>query len=179
MLCACAFVYGHPHMFIDVSLKFMLNDSGLKGIYVFWDMDEMNSAWIIEEQDKNRNGTFEKNEQIRIYNEAFSNAAAQNHFMRVSWGLKMLETVQAQKFTASIGPGGKVIYAFYVPCKIHLREIADREILVLFDDPTIYIAFTLKKKLVQVSTNNHVKGAIAFKTIDYLDAAILTLEGKK
>lgn len=59
---------GHPHMFIDVSIKFMLNEKSLDGFYVYWKIDEMNSAWIIEEFDKNKSNRFEISEQTKIYN---------------------------------------------------------------------------------------------------------------
>lgn len=169
---------GHPHMFIDVSLKFVLNDSGLSGFYVYWEMDEMNSAWVIEDHDKNRNGVFEKSEQKDIFTKSFSNAASQNYFMRVSWGLNLLDTSKITKFTAAINMRQFLTYSFYVPCNLHIREIEGKKISVLFEDPTIYIAFTIKKEFVQVSTNDCIEGKIIFKKIDYSDAVIIILQRK-
>jgi ABC-type uncharacterized transport system substrate-binding protein len=169
---------GHPHMFIDVSLKFMLNDSGLAGLYVCWHLDEMNSAWIIEEYDKNKNGVFDAQEQKDVYREAFSNAASENYFMSMSWGLEMMDTVKVERFTASVENKRTVVYCFYVPCYLHSNKIRGKDIFLFFDDPSIYIAFDLKKELIQVSTNDHIEGAISFKKIDYSDAIVLQLRRK-
>ena len=57
-----AAAFSHPHLFIDVMVKFMLTDSTLSGFNVFWDMDEMYSASLIDEFDINRNNRFEKEE---------------------------------------------------------------------------------------------------------------------
>jgi ABC-type uncharacterized transport system substrate-binding protein len=165
-------------MFIDVSLKFMLTDSGLGGVYVYWQLDEMNSAWIIEDYDKDRNGALDKKEQQAIFIEAFSNAASQNYFISMSWGLNIMDTVRIDEFSAVINNSKNVQYSFYIPCTIALKNTENMEIYMFFDDPTIYIAFDLLKNLIQVSSNAHIKGSISFKKIDYSDAVVLRLQRK-
>ena len=176
------FTYGtstaHPHMFIDVSLKFMLSDDGLAGVYVYWDIDEMNSAWIIEDFDKNRNGAFEQNEQKAIFAEAFSKAASDNYFMSMTWGLESMDSVDIEQFSASLKNKRTVVYSFYVPCNLRISAMKCRDIYLFFDDPSIYIAFDLKKNLVQASINDHIEGKVTFTKIDYSDAAVLHLARK-
>ena len=180
-MCACmlcSIACAHPHMFIDVSMKFMLSDSGLAGIYVYWEMDEMNSAWLIDEYDKNKNRIFEKAEQNAIRSEAFGNAAGQNYFLSLTWGITSLHSVVAEQFSASIKNKSTVVYSFYIPCNIGLRRGMSTQIYLFFEDPTIYIAFTLKKGLIKVSSNDYTEGSISFQKIDYSDAAVLQLKRK-
>ena len=40
-------VYAHPHMFIDVMMKFVLTETGISGYYVYWDFDEMKVDYLI------------------------------------------------------------------------------------------------------------------------------------
>ena len=54
----------------------------------------------------------------------------------------------------------------------------DKKITVFFEDPTFFIALTLKKKLIQVSSNKNIVGKITFGKIEYTETVILHLERK-
>ncbi|MBN1308057.1 MAG: DUF1007 family protein [Chitinispirillaceae bacterium] len=169
----------HPHLFIDVMAKFMLTDSTLSCFNVFWDMDEMYSASLIDEFDLNRNNQFEKEEYSKIEINAFSHAVRSGLFIVFTWENKLLQINRADHFVASIQPGGKVRYSFSIPCNLRLSELAGRKIVVFFNDPSMFIAFDLKKELVQVSTNSLWEGTIHFGKEDYIDHIILSLSRKQ
>ncbi|MBN1574994.1 MAG: DUF1007 family protein [Chitinispirillaceae bacterium] len=179
LFCGVIALSAHPHLFIDVMAKFMLTDSTLSGINVFWDMDEMYSASLINEFDLNRNNRFEKDEFNKMEREAFSFSARSGFFIVFTWGKKLLQTNKAENFVAVIQPGLKVRYSFFIPCALPLMEIAGQDIVVFFNDPSMFIAFDLKKELVQISTNKAWEGGIRFKKDDYIDHIILSIKRKQ
>jgi ABC-type uncharacterized transport system substrate-binding protein len=165
----------HPHMFIDAMVKFMVTDTSLAGFYVYWDFDEMYSASLRDEFDTNGNKRFDPDEVEKIFSNAFSFAANSNYFTVFAWGTSFLKIRKTEKFIATIRPSSTVRYSFYVPCDIPLDDIDGEEVSMLFDDPTMYIAFTLKKDLVQASNTDKVATSIRFAKADYLDRIVLTV----
>ena len=168
-------ISAHPHLFIDVAMKFILSDSGLSGIYTYWSIDEMNSAQIIDYYDTNRNGTFEKKELIQILKFTLPNI---QDMTTISWGLDFCDLQKVEKFNAVIKNKVTVVYSFFIPCNMRLKEINDKKITVFFEDPTIFIAFDLKKDLIQVSSNEYINSTVTFGKIDYTEAVILHLKRK-
>lgn len=169
----------HPHMFIDVMSKFMITDTSLAGFYIYWDLDEMNSAMLIEEFDKNGNGRFEKAESEQIEKNAFSYCANQNFFITFTWGKKALKLGKVDDFLATVANNSRVRYSFFVPCDIPMKDIYGKEITIFFQDPSMYIAFELNKELIQVSTNKIWENNISFSETDYIQNIILTFNRKK
>ena len=179
LLCGVLGLSAHPHLFIDVMVKFMLTDSTLSGFNVFWDMDEMYSASLVDEFDLNRNNRFEKEEFNTMEREAFSFSAQSGFFTVFTWGKKLLKINKAENFVAVIQPDSKVRYCFFIPCDLPLAEIAGQDIVVFFNDPSMFIAFELKKELVQVSANKDWEGGIGFKKDDYIDLIVLSIKRKQ
>jgi ABC-type uncharacterized transport system substrate-binding protein len=179
LLCCVFALSSHPHLFIDVMAKFMLTDSTLSGFNVFWDMDEMYSASLIDEFDLNRNNRFENEEFNKMEREAFSFSARSGFFIVFTWGKKLLKINKAENFVAVIQPDLKVRYCFFIPCDLPLAEIAGQDIVVFFNDPSMFIAFELKKELIQVSTNREWEGSIGFKKDDYIDLIVLSIKRKQ
>ncbi|MFP4014177.1 MAG: DUF1007 family protein [Chitinispirillaceae bacterium] len=167
--------HAHPHMFIDVMSKFMVNDSALTGFYVYWDFDEMNSAMLIEEFDKNGNGRFEKEESDLIEKNAFSYSANHNFFITFTWDKKALKLNKVDDFLATVANNSKVRYSFFVPCDIPLDDISGKDVTIFFQDPSMFVAFELNRKLIQASSTKEWTSTISFDKMDYLESIILTI----
>lgn len=178
ILCFCSSAYTHPHMFIDVMAKFMINDTALSGFYVYWDFDEMNSTMIIDDFDANKNGRFEKVEYQNIKSKAFSYAAKDDYFIAFTWGTKFLSINKVEQFSATIEKRTRVRYSFFIPCKIPLKSLADNHISIFFDDPSMYVAFTLKKEMIQALPNDKWKSTVRFGKLDHIDRIILSFSRK-
>jgi ABC-type uncharacterized transport system substrate-binding protein len=168
----------HPHMFIDTGVKFVLNDNGLKGIHITWEMDEMNSAWIIEDFDKNGNMKFENREQQTIYSQAFSAASQDNYFINLFQKNRKIDTLSIERFSVSLNDLMRVVYSFYVPVSICAGSEKPEKILLYFRDPTIYIAFSVYRKSVTISEAERIDADVGFIKVDYADAVVLKLKRK-
>lgn len=168
----------HPHMFVDVSAKFVLTDSTLAGFHVYWKFDEMNSAIFTDEYDKNGNNQFEPNEVREVEKGAFLRVADQNYYTAFVWDNKFYKIREFEKFNALVGSDGAVRFSYFVPCNFAMEEIVGKEMTLFFEDPSMYIAFTLQKDLIQVSTNEKWLGKITFGNIDYVECAHLLISAK-
>ncbi len=54
--------FAHPHVFADVALKIEVKNSQLDAVQISWHYDEMTSAILLMDYDKNRDGKFDKKE---------------------------------------------------------------------------------------------------------------------
>jgi len=165
----------HPHVFIDVKLKFVLSDTALDGFYVYWEFDPMNSAGILMEFDKNRDKRIDTAEARVLRREAFEHAAEDNYFMSCICGLQRLEVKGVERFRVSVSPKHILTYSFYVPCNIAIETLEGTSLGLFFEDPSMYIAFTLCKNMVQASSTPRATASIRFDKLDYVDRAILTV----
>ncbi len=168
-------ISAHPHLFIDVSMKFIISDSGLSGIYTNWSIDEMNSTQMIYYYDMNKSGKFEKKELIEILRFTLPNI---QNMTTISWGTHFLNVQKVERFNAIIKNREKIIYSFFIPCNIQYKEIPDKKITVFFEDASMFTAFDLKKDLIQTSSNERIESNITFGKMDYIDTVVLHLKRK-
>ena len=168
----------HPHLFIDVMAKFLLTDSTLTGVNVFWDLDEMTSSGLIEEFDLNHNNRFEKEEYNKLEREAFSYAAQTNFFTVFTWGKKMLQITTVKHFIAAVQPDFKIRYSFFIPCDLKLNDIAGEKIVMFFSDPSMFVAFELNKKMIQVSWNDKWAVTVTFEKEGFNELIVLNVQRK-
>ena len=169
-------IFSHPHLFIDVSVKFSINDSGLSGIYAYWKIDEMNSTMIMDFYDKNNSGKFEKSELIEILKYTLINI---QNVTSLSYGTKFLSVERVEKFNAVLNSENKIVYSFFIPCDIPFKNLKGEKLTLYFSDPTIYIAFNLKRELIQVSANKYLIGKVGFRVVNHSDAVVFELRRKK
>jgi len=128
----------HPHVFINAFLSIDFNDSGVCGIGVKWDFDEMFTELMLEEYDTDANGVFDENEQQRLYNEAFVNLKEYGFFTKIFVGDKRLEYSKTKNFKASI-KDGQMIYEFYIPLSINIPSDSYKLINIYSYDETYYM----------------------------------------
>lgn len=156
----------------------MLTDSTLDCVNVFWDLDEMTSAGLIEEFDTSRNNRFEKQEYTTLEKEAFSYAAESNFFTTVTWGKNLLQINKTRHFVAIILPDKKIRYSFSIPLNIRLPELEHEKLVLFFNDPSMFVAFDLNKKMIQSAENDRWTGTVTFEKEDYFDLMILRVQRK-
>ena len=147
-----ATAYSHPHVIVTYDVSFLLNEHGVHGIKMNWDMDEMFSASLIDSFDENKDGKFDANEIKVIENEAFSNL--QNyHYMTYSYlNDKPNKFFPAEKFHASINDG-VVRYTFTLPVKVN-AEKSKKTLEVSVYDESNFMSFSFTDSI-EVETNNN------------------------
>jgi len=134
----------HPHVFIVQRLEIVFDHQGLAGFKVCWSFDDMFSAMIGDDYDRNKNGALEPAEVASIKEGAFSNLAEYSYFIFVRIDGNPFEVKYVKNFSARLSKG-KLVYEFLVPC--HVRAIRNsKHIVVAIYDPSYYTSIEFAQK---------------------------------
>ncbi|MFC2060969.1 DUF1007 family protein [Elusimicrobiota bacterium] len=138
-------IYSHPHVFMETSAEFIFNENELEGFELKWVFDEMFSAIIMEDCDKNKDGIINEKEKKIIEKDYFSSLEDHNYFCHIIYGGEKHEIKKVEEFNAYIGEDKKMIYELFVPMNIMLEEQYQCVKLTVYDD-TYYIAVGMSEK---------------------------------
>ena len=128
----------HPHVFIAQKLHVIFDESGLSGIKVFWQFDDMFSSMIINDHDLNQNGRFEPDEVLSVKENAFSYISEFDYFFSFTIDGTPFKVNEVKDFNAQI-IYGKLIYDFFIPCRVNATEQMKKLIIGSYD-PNYYSA---------------------------------------
>jgi len=128
----------HPHVFIVTRYTVVFDEAGMAGIRVNWRFDEMFSAMIAEDFDKDGDGAFDAAESDAVEQGAFRNLAQFGFFTHVRIDGRPFAAEFVKDFAASLD-GRVMVYSFFIPC--HVKAGAHpRRISVAPYDPEYYSA---------------------------------------
>lgn len=127
-LIAAGHARAHPHVFIDNTATFVFDQRGIASIRLRWVFDEIFSASIISQFDKNKDKKFDDEELKALKAGAFDNLQNFDYFTHLTLDDKPVPTRRVTGFTATIEKG-QLVYEFTV----HLDQAVDprRQRLVL------------------------------------------------
>ncbi len=168
----------HPHMFIDISTDFIMSDTGLGGIKISWKFDDMNSAWLMDEFDKNKDKAFNKAEIQTLYREAFRYSGKYNHFAIINKDGENLNFKDIKSFNATINSENLVLYSFFGICTVPVQDSLNHYISIIFRDPTNFVAFELGKTTTTTRAGNAMEAVVTVVEKDYTHKIILRLKKK-
>ncbi|MDG5814860.1 DUF1007 family protein [Chitinispirillales bacterium ANBcel5] len=164
----------HPHLFIDVSARFVINDSGLDGIQVLWEIDDMNSAMMVEHYDRNSDGVFDESERAEI-EKVFNNLSMYNYYTTVEVDGRGYDFGRVENFVPSITHQSRIQYAFFIPVSVSFDVKESKEITITFSDPEIYTAFFLDKNLIQATSDESFSTDLSFRTRNFAETIVLEI----
>lgn len=164
MLFSATKVHAHPHMFIDNTTNCIFDDNGFKGFWVEWIFDDMFSGSILLDYDMDKDGSFNKKESKTIYEEAFSNLVNFNFLYHINIDGDELDISQVDSFCVD-HKEGKLIYSFFIPCKIAAKEEETKMVLLVYDETYFIDVTTDKTTGVNLVENEKVESYINIKDI--------------
>lgn len=126
-------IFSHPHVFIENSAIFILNNDSVKGIQVTWIFDDIFSSSIINDYDKDKNYIFNENESLKIYDDAFSNLENYNYFCYIKINNKEVNFKKVKNFSASILNKKKLVYSFFIPINKKITNSKTNISLLVYD----------------------------------------------
>jgi len=140
-------IYSHAHVFIDNSLVFVFDESGLIGVKVTWIFDEMFGTSVIGDYDRNKDGKFSADEVKRLQAGAFSNMKKHDYFCHVRVDGRKFKVHYVKDFTPAL-VDGKLSYSFFVPLTVRAAKEPHRISFAVYDD-TYYcdVVFAEKEKV--------------------------------
>ncbi|WP_263833905.1 DUF1007 family protein [Sulfurospirillum oryzae] len=128
------FLCAHPHVFIDTKVQ-VLPDK----IILTWSFDEMSSAMLMDDYDKNKDKKLDANEVAFMEKDHFKTLEPYSYFMHMSNGKDEFDLKRFSDFNATFD-GKKLIYTFAIP-KPKFKKYELR-----FYDAEMYVALIVKKE---------------------------------
>lgn len=123
----------HPHMFIDSRVTAVFDQQQLEGFWIEWKFDQMFTASIRMDYDRNRDGEFNDQETRLIEENAFANLKNYHYFISLSHGDQTHEAEQVEQFDAWM-ENDRLVYKFFVPYSMSISGARNDVKLVIFDD---------------------------------------------
>ncbi len=126
-------LWAHPHMFIDSEVTAVFEEQQLKGFWIEWKFDQMFTASIRMDYDRNRDGQFNDQEAGLIEQNAFANLRNYHYFITITRGNESYQVEQVESFDAWL-ENDRLGYKFFVPFSIPVTGAEEKVKLVIFDD---------------------------------------------
>lgn len=128
----------HPHIWIDSTVDFEFDRSGISTVRVTWLFDEFYSADMILSFDANGDGELSAAEQRAVRADAFDHLVELDYFLYVFSGTRHVDIGQAQSFAVSV-TDGRLAYEFTVPVRVPWARVSD--LVVASFDPSYFVDF--------------------------------------
>ncbi len=135
-----AMASGHPHVFIDYSIVFVVGARGAESIRMEWTFDEMYSAMLLQRYDTDRNGVLSPGEAKTMHEQHFARLGEDHHFIELKAGGQMVPVRGVRDFQAK-AVKGIVTYGFTVP--LPSLDAAQGVVEISLTDEEFYVAFSV------------------------------------
>jgi ABC-type uncharacterized transport system substrate-binding protein len=130
----------HPHVFINCGVSLVFSGDRIDGLRLTWTFDDMFSGFIVQEFDRDRNGSLSPAEIQQIAMKHLAEFRRVKFFTVVTVNGQDVTPGPVRDFTADVEKGrGLVTYQFTLPISAPLAST--RAVEVVVDDPTYYIAY--------------------------------------
>lgn len=146
--------FAHPHVFVSPKSKLFFDSSNnLKKIRVIWYFDSMTSVQIMQAFDRNRNGRLDRREVNFIRQKVLPGLAQFHYYTFLKTDGRSLRTIRPINFKAYAKRRRKLVYQF----DIAINKKVSKNLKLLFEDQTIYVAFELFTKNIEIVGANGLK----------------------
>jgi len=153
-------VFGHPHMFATVNLDVKNQAKEIHNVSIEWVFDEMNSAMLIMDYDKNFDKKFSHSESMKFKKNVFDTLGEFSYYTHLKIDGKKIDIKNlVKKFALDLRDN-----KFVVQYSLDLTKFkAKKEFYLGFWDEEFYTSMELMKKNVKF------KEKIAFKISELQD----------
>lgn len=170
--------FSHPHIFVDIFFKVQITNQTLKSINVSWVLDEMTSATLLLDYDKNKDGTFSKKETGMVQTDAFDHLQESQYLTYIGIQGKRLHTPKAHNFHLSVEKN-RVVYHFTLHPELSIKNKSELKLACY--DPENFMAMEIDEKRTQINYT-HSPGTITshvkLEDYEYFVADMLILNIK-
>lgn len=132
--------WAHPHVFADVTVQAVFDETGLIGIQNHWEYDEIYGTSMFAAADRDGNGVLSKKELDVLQEDILSPLASHNYYNYVLNGTKFLPAEGIENFQAK-KKNGKLVLDYLVRFRVPVTK--DYSFLVVVvNDLSNYISVT-------------------------------------
>jgi len=136
-------IYAHPHTYIDVYINIHSKSNHISKLDFSWKIDEMTSAMLIMDFDKDGDGKINKEENDSIYKNYFKDLKEFSYYTYIKIKNKQITLPNIENFYTTIEKG-KIIYNFSLSIDVNKNDLK----IDMYDED-FFIAMMLKKEFVQ------------------------------
>lgn len=132
--------WAHPHVFADVTVQAVFDETGFIGVQNHWEYDEIYGTSMFAAADENDDGSLSKKELESLKIAVLDPLAKQNYYNYVLSGTKFLKTTGVENFQAK-NKDGRLVLDYLVRFSIPVSKDYQFFVVVVAD-PTFYISVT-------------------------------------
>lgn len=132
--------WAHPHVFADVTVQAVFDETGFIGVQNHWEYDEIYGTSMFAAADANGDGLLSGKELESLKNAVLAPLAGQNYYNYVLSGTKFLKTTGVENFQAK-NKDGRLVLDYLVRFSIPVSKDYQFFVVVVAD-PTFYISVT-------------------------------------
>ena len=142
-------LFAHPHIFVDIYPKINIQNNKATSLSLQWKFDQMTSSMLIMKYDRDKDNQLNKKELSRIKKNAIKSLKKNNYYLKIVPKDENAKIQKLDNFVVTINKMGRLIYSFDLICSFEVKESN-----LLFYHKNYYIAFMLKKSLVEPLNKN-------------------------
>lgn len=105
----------HPHVWIDATLKYVVDDGKVTALDITWVFDDLYSALVFEDFDSDGDGTLSQKELDMLVGLSAVNLMSYSFFTHLKLRGETHYVATVKEFYAEVAEGDLVLYRFRVP----------------------------------------------------------------
>lgn len=132
--------WAHPHVFADVTVQAVFDETGFIGVQNHWEYDEIYGTSMFAAADANDDGSLSKKELESLKIAVLAPLAKQNYYNYVLSGTDFLPALNVENFQAT-KKNGKLVLDYLIRFSVPVSN-EYKFLVIVVDDPLNYIQVT-------------------------------------
>lgn len=132
--------WAHPHVFADVTVQAVFDETGFIGVRNHWEYDEIYGTSMFAAADANDDGSLSKKELESLKIAVLDPLAKQNYYNYVLSGTKFLPALNVENFQAT-KKNGKLVLDYLIRFSVPVSN-EYKFLVIVVADPSNYIQVT-------------------------------------
>lgn len=132
--------WAHPHVFADVTVQAVFDETGFIGVQNHWEYDEIYGTSMFAAADANDDGSLSKKELESLKIAVLAPLAKQNYYNYVLSGTKFLPALNVENFQAK-KKNGKLVLDYLIRFSVPVSN-EYKFLVIVVADPSNYIQVT-------------------------------------
>lgn len=132
--------WAHPHVFADVTVQAVFDETGFIGVQNHWEYDEIYGTSMFAAADANDDGSLSKKELESLKIAVLDPLAKQNYYNYVLSGTNFLPALNVENFQAT-KKNGKLVLDYLIRFSVPVSN-EYKFLVIVVDDPLNYIQVT-------------------------------------
>lgn len=132
--------WAHPHVFADVTVQAVFDETGFIGVQNHWEYDEIYGTSMFAAADANDDGSLSKKELESLKIAVLAPLAKHNYYNYVLSGTKFLPALNVENFQAT-KKNGKLVLDYLIRFSVPVSN-EYKFLVIVVADPSNYIQVT-------------------------------------